>query len=241
MNYYEETAYYYCMNAHYGVCPFSSTNKCNGYAYLDSTCQLEKALDNTILSKEMIIKIHLGKAKLNGLVASHYCQIYGFPAFKELENHCDKSGEKVIIATDSPATMLDRGVQVYFAPVLQRNTIYHSAREILVADLDVNVVMTVFAPEITSDDDVIIASRHHGTVELLKNMFPKHTVLGTVTPEQIRNTDVVGTLPPHLIGCCRRYKPATIKDFNYVTDGDISGNELKDRLMMGKTITCVVV
>ena len=106
MNYYEETAYYYCMNAHYGVCPFSSTNKCNGYAYLDSTCQLEKALDNTILSKEMIIKIHLGKAKLNGLVASHYCQIYGFQRLKNWKTIAIKAEKRSLLLQIAPQLCL---------------------------------------------------------------------------------------------------------------------------------------
>lgn len=178
--------------------------------------------------------------KLNEVLAISNITTFGFPAFKELEDRCNKNGESAIISTLAPGIMLDMGITTYYSPIIPRNTVFKAAEEIIYADLDVVVTTVSRADDITADDDVIIVSRHAGTVEILKSMYPNSTVLASVAPDNIRERKVVGTLPPTLIQHAAAYKAAAIKDFDYNVDGDLSGETLKARLIMTDSIKVTV-
>lgn len=136
--------------------------------------------------------------------------------------------------------MADMGVDTYYAPVIPRDTVYNSTDEVITADLDVNTVHVEHVDDITADTPVIIASRHPGTVALLQSMSPYNTVLTSVVPDDIRGKNVVDTLPPHLIQYADRFKAVSIKDFDYVKDGDLGGNELRERMVMTGTIRVTI-
>lgn len=178
--------------------------------------------------------------KLNSIINNCNVTAYGFPAFKGLASHSNPDGNPAIVSTLSAAVMADMGIDTYYAPVIPRDTVYNSTDEVISADLDVNTVHVEHVDDIITDTPVIIASRHPGTVALLQSMYPYNTVLTSVTPDDIRGKNVVGTLPPHLIQYADRFKAVSIKDFNYAKDGDLDGDELRERMVVTGAI-CVTI
>lgn len=178
--------------------------------------------------------------KLNDILSKSNVIVYGFPAFKALEDHCNKSGAPVIISTLSAAVMADKGITKYYAPVIPRGSIYETAKDVLNANLDVNHVTVEKCPDVPTDAYVIIVSRHPGTVEFLEKMYPNHRTLDQVEPVDILAEDVVGTLPPHLIQYAGSFRAVAIKDFDYAKDRDIEGKELADRMIFTSTIKASV-
>lgn len=178
--------------------------------------------------------------KLNDLINNHNVTAYGFPAFNGLAEHSNPNGTPAVISTLSAAVMADMGIHEYYAPVIPRNTIYKTTDEVISADLDVNEVSIERMDDITAADRVIIVSRHSGTVDLLRVMYPQNTVLESITPEDINGKDVVGTLPPHLIQYAGRFKGFAIRDFDYNADVDLSGDELRDRMIITGTIKVTI-
>lgn len=65
-------------------------------------------------------------------------------------------------------------------------------------------------------------------------------VTGNISPEELDSKRVAGTLPPHLIQYCAEYRAAVINDFDYSCDGDLTGEELKNRFKICDPITVVV-
>lgn len=178
--------------------------------------------------------------KLNDIINDDSVTVYSFPAFKALEERSNKNGEPAIISTLAPALMLDMGIDTYYSPVIPRGTVFQTADDILAADLGVSTTRVTRADDITADDEVVIVSRHSGTVDALKSMYPHNTVLANISPADIEGRKVVGTLPPTLIQYAAAYKAATIKDFDYNRDGDLIGNELRARLIITDAITVTV-
>lgn len=170
------------------------------------------------------------------MIATKNVTAYGFPAIKGLADHSNPEGDPVIISTLSAAVMADMGIDTYYAPVMPRNSRYTTTDDVMAADLEVNRVHVERMDDIPSDSPVIIASRHRGTVELLQGMYPNNTVMASVTPEDISDKDVVGSLPPNLIQYANSFRSVAIKDFDYNVDGDLSGAELKDRMIITGTI-----
>lgn len=177
--------------------------------------------------------------KLNALINSYRVTAYGFPAFKALEEKSNQNGSPVILATDSPALMFQRGIATYYAPVLPRNAVFNTVEDILDADLNINRVRVYPVPNIDPcESRIVIVSRHQGTIDYLQKIYSDAEVInGNVTPEMLDRCNVVGTLPPALIQYCHRYQAATIKDFDYARDGDLSGQELAERLVLADAIT----
>lgn len=177
--------------------------------------------------------------KLNELLNKNL-EVYGFESFKGLQKLSNPKGEKTILSTLSPAIMLGMGIDEYYAPVLPRGTVFNETQQIIDADLVANLVHVEYAPEINKKDNVVIASRHQGTVDILSNMYPNHTVLDTVTVDDIQGKNVVGTLPPALIQYAAAYVAVTINSFDYAKDGDLAGSELTDRLEISKPINATI-
>lgn len=178
--------------------------------------------------------------KLNDIIKTNNVTVYSFPAFKGLENICNKEGETVIISTLAPSLMLDKGIDTYYSPVIPRNTVFNNTDDVIEADLGVTLTHVFKAEDITPDDNVVIVSRHGGTVDVLKSMYPNNTVIASISPDDVKGKKVVGTLPPTLIQYADAYKAATIKDFDYTKDGDLSGKELKERLLIMDAIQVTV-
>lgn len=178
--------------------------------------------------------------KLNDIISECNVTAYGFPAFKALEGKSKKEGAPSIISTLAPSLMLEKGIDAYYSPVIPRNTVFQTADDVLAANLDVTLTHVSRADGIMPDDDVVIASRHKGTVDILTAMYPNNTVLASVTPEDIMGRKVVGTLPPTLVQYASAYQAATIKDFDYARDEDLQGEALKNRLVITDSISVSV-
>ena len=178
--------------------------------------------------------------KLNSIICSNNVTAYGFPAFKGLEECSNPDGDPAIVSTLSAAVMADMGIDTYYAPIIQRGTVFNSTDDVIAADLDVNTVLVEHTDEITASDPVVIVSRHPGTVELLQDMYPDNIVLASITPEDISGKDIVGTLPPHLIQYAKRFRAVSIKDFDYTKDGDLAGGELRARMIVTGTIRVTI-
>ncbi|MSS63157.1 hypothetical protein [Velocimicrobium porci] len=175
--------------------------------------------------------------KLNQLLKENDVKVYGFQAFKDLEKHCSVQGDTIILATDSPSLMIERGYEEYYAPVIPFGSRFNKAQEILDADLEVNKVTVHIEEDITREDEVVIVSTHTGTRELLEHMFANSTPYEKVNKSDVEGRLVVGTLPAHLIQYAQKYKSVIVKNFDWSKDQSLSGKELEERLMIGKTIS----
>jgi len=129
-------------------------------------------------------------------------------------------------------------IYTYYATVLPRNTIFNTPEEVMRADLDAQLVNVLTCPAWEANKKgVVIVTRHHGTLDILKSMYPNAVVYtGDIGAEDIACLDVIGTLPPHLIQYCKSYRAVTIKNFDYTKDGDLSGDELKSRIVISNPI-----
>lgn len=178
--------------------------------------------------------------KLNDIINTHNVTAYGFPAIKGLEERSNADGCEAIISVLSAAVMADMEIDTYYAPVMPRNSKYTTTDDIIAADLDVSLVHVEHTEDVPADSPVIIVSRHPGTVTMLQNMYHNNIVLADITPDDIRGKDVVGTLPPILIQYARSFRAVAIKDFDHIKDGDLSGDELKARMIFTGTIRVMV-
>lgn len=177
---------------------------------------------------------------LNQIIQERKIIAYGFKAFQDLSEVSNQGGEEVVVSTLSPAVMAEKGIYSYYAPVLPRGVVYQTVEEIMAADLPVNLVRTQWANPIESTDNVIIASRHPGTIQCLQSLYPHNVVLASAAPDDIKDKNVVGTLPPALIQYADRYRAVTIKGFDYVKDGDLNGEELAARMQLSDSISVTI-
>ena len=185
--------------------------------------------------------------KLNTLVKTNKVTAYGFAAFKDLEKVCANEGCNIVISALSPAIMRDMKIYEYFAPVLKRGIVFDSVDDVINADLDVQLVTVCMCHDWSEYSDskiknkVIIVSRHQGTIEVLKDMYPEAPILsGNVTADDIKDKLVIGTLPPSLVQYCESYRAVIIKDFDYSKDSELSGDELKSRVVICKPVSITI-
>lgn len=179
--------------------------------------------------------------KLNQLIEETNVTAYGFQALKDFAKMSNGYGENVIVSSLSPAVMMERGAHMYYAPALPRGAVFNTAEDVRNADLDANLVYVFSGHEADRYANKVIVSRHAGTVEMLRKMYPDAVVLtGNIKPEDIEGAFVVGTLPPHLIQFAGSYQAVIIRDFDYAKDGDLTGEELKNRIHISAPIQVVV-
>lgn len=177
---------------------------------------------------------------VNNLLQNRTVKVHGFPAFKALEEHTKQGYEEVVLSTWTPAANLANGITEYYSPVIPRGSRFETAAEIIAADLEVIKVEVEQLTPIASDDKVLIVTQHQGTMELLKEKMPfSKCFSGSVSRDDVYGHDVVGVLPPWLIGACNSFTAAVIKDYNAVVDGDLKGQELSERLEIADTIKVV--
>lgn len=178
--------------------------------------------------------------KLNTIVENNHVKAYGFKALVDFASTSKNNANEVIVSALSPAVMAEMGIHQYYAPILTRGVVLNTANDVKNADLDLNLV-TVIPAQVTDDLKKIIVSRHQGTINILKEMYPDAEVMsGNVMPDDIKGSFVTGTLPPHLIQYAGAYSAFVIKDFDYSKDGDLSGEELKQRSHICDPITVTI-
>jgi len=168
--------------------------------------------------------------KLSQLLSTKKVIASGFAAIAGLGGH-SKGTEEVVLSSLAPSILAEQGVTEYYALELPRGTVFNTPEEIIAADPDVRRY-TIQSVDNVSDLDVVIVSRHAGTVALLQDRYPGAQVLDSVTPDQIAGKHVVGTLPPHLITAAGAYTAVTIRGFDYAKDGDLAGQELAARIVI---------
>jgi len=180
--------------------------------------------------------------KLNNLQAENKIKAYGFQALKDYAELSEGEGE-VIVSTLSPAIMDEMGISNYHAPVLPRGAVFNTAKDVYKANLDVQYVSVLKYPDwdTVNTDKIIIVSQHQGTIDILRDMYPNAPVLsGNASPEEIGDLHVIGTLPPNLIQYCQSYRAAIIKDHDYKKEGDVTGQELLDRIVIYDPINVTI-
>lgn len=181
--------------------------------------------------------------KLNKLIQSANLTTYGFTALKDLERICNKNGHPFALSSLSPAIMAEMGISSYLAPVLPRGAIFHTADDIIAADLDVQHVTVMSYPDwdVVAARPNLIVSRHQGTIEILSKMVSDAEIYsGDVNPDTLKGYHVIGTLPPNLIPYTKSYRAVTINDFDYKKDGDLQGEELRARIKISDPITVTI-
>ncbi|MEK4303698.1 hypothetical protein [Oceanobacillus sp. FSL K6-0251] len=178
--------------------------------------------------------------KLNDLLKENKVVVFGFDAVKELVRYDNKDSDNtVIISTISPSLLVRHGVNEYYGLELSRDTVYKTGLDIIKADLNVwkyhLIALEIYPLE--KKKDFVIASRHKGTIEILKKEFPfleDAPVFERVESSDIKGKHVFGTLPQHLIPACDLYTSVTIKGFDYMRDSDLKGAELAERIQIAE-------
>lgn len=163
----------------------------------------------------------------------------GFTAVEELERYVDNTytSNDVLLSTLPATLLLEQGVKEYVSLRLERGQVFHSAEEIIEANVLIDgykIIDEFSGSHFLKIEDTIIVSRHQGTIDILKDMHPNAKVYSdNVSSDDIKDKHVIGNLPPFLIAECALYTPVMIKDFDYTKDGDLKGAELKERFQLG--------
>lgn len=179
--------------------------------------------------------------KLNELRESYRITAYGFKAFTDYAAESNPDGPEVVVSTLSPSAMIDMCVEDYYAPVMPRGARYTTASDIVDADLDVNHVTVSIIHDMIDTHSILIVSRHPGTIKMLRSLYPTAQVItGDVSAEDIRDSVVVGTLPPHLAAECSAYIAVTIDNFDRCRDGDLDGDELQHRVRIRRPVKVTI-
>lgn len=178
--------------------------------------------------------------KLNDLLKENKIVAFGFPAVRDLVRYDNKeSANTIIISTLAPSLLVGHGVNEYYGLDLPRDKTFNTGLDIIKANVDVYkyrlTALEIYPWEMKKN--FIIASRHMGTVGILKKKFPfleNAPVLERVESSDIKGKHVYGTLPYHLITECDLYTAVTIKGFDIAKDGDLMGKELKERIQIAE-------
>lgn len=128
----------------------------------------------------------------------------------------------------------------FISPILPRGLRLNTSEEVFNADLSYNVVEVkkLNSEEISPE---LIVSGHTGTAEILQSRYPDAEIAsGNVTPEEVKGKVIVGTLPPHLAAEAEGYIPVRIANFDYSRDGDLNGDELRERLVIDSPVKVTV-
>lgn len=174
--------------------------------------------------------------KLSILLNKYRVFSSGFPAIAALGRY-SKGVAPVVLSSLPPSAIHDMGVEHYFTLVLPRGTVFNTAEEIIEADPDVKGYEIY-----TIDTDGMpkaITTQHQATLDVLAELYPDAEIIsqrnadGTtrnLTPEDVKGKHVIGVLPPFLVAAAGAFTSASIKYYNAATDGDLSGDALRERL-----------
>lgn len=170
--------------------------------------------------------------KIQELLATKKVNATGFAAIAALSEYSEGT-EEVILSSLPPAVLAAQGVTEYYALQIPRDSKFETAEKIIEANLPVRKY-TIDQNVSANGLVVVIVSRHQGTIDILKQQYPSANVLDQISTDDIAGKHVVGTLPPHLITAAGAYTSASIANFDYAKDGDLTGEELKERLIVAK-------
>lgn len=178
--------------------------------------------------------------KLKSVLELFKVKATGFPAVQGLESYSQEEGSEVVVSTLPASVLAEQGIYEYLAPRFERGQVFQTTEDMIAADIELGAykIIADFEPQklrqLILKKNTVIVSRHEGTVAILKGMYRNAEVFdGNVSSKDIEGKHVIGTLPPFLIASAGIYTPVTIKDFDYDVDGDLSGDELDERLIIG--------
>lgn len=183
-------------------------------------------------------------SKLNNLLSTKKVVASGFPAIAGL-GEFSKGTDEVVLSTLPASALAGKGITEYYAPVIPRDSKFATAQDVIDADLDVQQykIEVLQEPadllEYANPVKTIIVSRHPGTIDYIHDdldWFMSKVFDGNVTADDVKGKHVVGTLPPHLVAECDVYTAISIKDFDYTKDGDLAGEDFKQRVLVNKPI-----
>ncbi|MEK4983649.1 hypothetical protein [Bacillus sp. FSL K6-6540] len=179
--------------------------------------------------------------KLSNLLNNYKVVSSGFPAIAAIGAH-SKGSASAVLSSLPAAVLHSQGIKEYYSLVLPRGTTFNTAEEIIEADPDVKkyrieTVDTAGMPK-------AITSQHQATLDVLAELYPDAEIIsqrnadGTtrnLTPEDVSGKHVIGVLPPFLVAAAGAFTSASVTGYNAATDGDLSGDALKQRLQIADT------
>ncbi|WP_068783197.1 hypothetical protein [Paenibacillus phocaensis] len=165
----------------------------------------------------------------------------GFPAIAALGEH-SKGSTPVVLSSLPAAVLHSQGITEYYSLVLPRGTTFNTAEDIIKSDPEVKkyrieTVDTAGMPK-------AITTQHQATLDVLAELYPDAEIIsqrnadGTtrnLTPEDVAGKHVIGVLPPFLVAAAGAFTSASVAGYNAATDGDLSGDALKQRLQIADT------
>lgn len=176
--------------------------------------------------------------KLSNLLAQYNVVSSGFPAIAGIGAR--STGDKPAVLSSNPAAALfAQGVTHYWTLVIPRGVQFNTTDDIIAADPDVE--LWEISPVDTTDMNTVITTQHAATRDRLQVLFPNATVIEqeivdgrprNITADEVAGKHVVGVLPPFLVAAAGAFTSASIKGFNAAVDGDLSAEEIKDRLVV---------
>lgn len=182
--------------------------------------------------------------KLNDLLSAKKVVASGFSAIEGLADF-SKGTDEVDLSTLPASLLAEKGITEYYAPVIPRDSKFSTSQEVIDANLDVQRYHIDVLQEPADLLDyanplkTIIVTRHKGTIDYIKNELGwvgSRVFDGNVTVDDVKGKHVIGVLPPHLVSECDVYTAISIKDFDYIKDGDLQGGEFKQRAIVNKPI-----
>lgn len=179
--------------------------------------------------------------KLSKLLNDYKVVSSGFPAIAAI-GEFSKGDVPAVLSSLPAATLHSQGITEYYTLVLPRGTTFNTAEDIINADPEVKKyrVETVDA----TDMPVAITTQHQATLDVLAELYPDAEIIsqrnadGTtrnLTPEDVKGKHVIGVLPPFLVAAAGAFTSASVTGYNAATDGDLSGDALKQRLQIADT------
>lgn len=178
--------------------------------------------------------------KLSQLLSTHKVTSTGFPAIAGLGAHSTGDTPAVLSALSAPV-LWTQGVTNYYTLVLPRGTQFNTPEDIFAADPEVKQYR--IAAVDTTGLPKVITTQHQATLDLLAELYPDAELLeqrqADGSPRNLSAADVagkhvIGVLPPFLIAVAGAFTSASIDKYNAVTDGDLAGDELRDRLRIAE-------
>lgn len=164
----------------------------------------------------------------------------GYPALSGLGTH-SKGTMPVTLASIPAAQLFADGVKEYYTLVTARGTTYATTDEMLKDSDNITVQKWKIKTVDTTNVPKVVTTQHKATLSILSFIYPDAQVITqdinpetqrprNLSPDEIAGKHVIGVLPPHLVAVANGFTAVSIKDYNYVTDKDLSGEELINRM-----------
>lgn len=138
--------------------------------------------------------------KLNRIINNYNLTVYGSRAFVGLSEKSNKEAEYVVLSTLPPSEMYEKGIPVFYAPVVPCDREFSEPDEIIDADLDCCLIKVSPKCEFEPDDEIVIASSHPSIIAWVEELYSDARPLGdNVNYCSVWAESSIGELPLHLM------------------------------------------